>query len=59
MSLGSVIADMEYHGLLIDEIKLAIYENTLEQKMAEHLREIENYIKDTVYIKSKGSFLVS
>lgn len=52
--LVPVIADMEYHGVLIDQIKLAAYESTIEQKMVEHLRDIEKYTEGNVNIKSKA-----
>lgn len=49
-----VIAVMEYYGVLIDHTKLAAYESSIQQKMAEYLRDIEKYTDGNVNIKSKA-----
>lgn len=52
--LVPVIADMEYNGVLIDQIKVAAYESCVEENMAGHLREIEKHTKGNVNINSKS-----
>ena len=56
--LVPVIADMEYHGVLIDQIKVAAYESTVNKKLAELLKEIEKFTKgkiDNINSKSQLS----
>lgn len=51
--LVSVIAEMEFNGVLIDQAKLATIETTIDKQMMEYREQIEKYTLGAINLNSK------